>query len=138
MNVAFNLVGATHGGGFLTYNYNILKGMLDKNDNNKYFVFINKGFIDSFFSETKNIHMISIPKIFSKTISRLIWMQTILPIYLIRNKIDVVFSPMNIMPIIIKLFNIKNVLVIHSNLPWLYPNDVPGNKIKLLLHPCGN
>ena len=133
MNVAFNMVGATHGGGFLTYNYNILKGIVLENDNNEYFVFINKGLFDSFFSDIKNIHLIAIPEIFSKMIPRLIWMQTILPIYLIINKIDVVLSPMNIMPIIIKLFNIKNVLVIHSNLPWLYPNDVPGNKIKLLL-----
>ena len=53
--------------------------------------------------------------------------------FTIRNKIDVVFSPMNIMPIIIKLFKIKKILVIHSNLPWLYPSDVPGSKIKLLI-----
>ena len=40
---------------------------------------------------------------------------------------------MNIMPIFLKYFNIKKVLVIHSNLIWLYPDDMPGNKIKLVI-----
>jgi glycosyltransferase involved in cell wall biosynthesis len=46
-------------------------------------------------------------------------------------KIDVLFSPMNIMPVILKLSKIKKILVIHSNLPWLFPKDVPGSKLKL-------
>ena len=31
------------------------------------------------------------------------------------------------------VLKIRKVLVIHSNLPWLYPRAVPGSKIKLLL-----
>jgi len=133
MNIAFDMVSAVHGGGFKTYNKNILKGLLIENDDNNYYVFINKGLNDFFISDLKNVHVISIPKIFSKMIFRHIWMQTMLPKYLIQNKIDVHFSPCNIMPIILKWCNIKKILVIHSNLPWLYPSVVPGGKIKLFL-----
>tara|TARA_Y100001980_G_C14478682_1_gene257566 strand:- start:30 stop:878 length:849 start_codon:yes stop_codon:yes gene_type:complete len=40
---------------------------------------------------------------------------------------------MNILPVILKFSKIKKVLVLHSNLPWLFPEDLPGNKIKILL-----
>mgnify|MGYP001192568863 CR=1 FL=1 len=60
-------------------------------------------------------------------------MQIILPIKILIYNIDVVFSPMNIMPLVLKIIGIKCVSVIHNNLPWLYPQDVPGSKIKSLL-----
>ena len=34
---------------------------------------------------------------------------------------------MNISPLMLKLFNIKNVLTLHSNLPWLYFDKMPGS-----------
>jgi len=37
------------------------------------------------------------------------------------------------MPIVLGFFKVKTTLVIHSNLPWLYPGDVPGGRIKFLL-----
>ena len=48
MNIALNVFSPTHGGGFFTYNYNILKGILSKNDNNEYYIFVNEESIDSF------------------------------------------------------------------------------------------
>ena len=134
MRIAFNMVSPAHGGGFLTYNTNILKGLLDENDNNEYYVFTNEELIGSYaIPISNNIHLTTISEKYSRMIPRYIWMQTILPIYILRRKIDVLFSPMNIMPILLKFFNIRSVLVIHSNLPWLYPKDVPGNKLKLLI-----
>ena len=133
MKIVINMVSPAHGGGFHTYNYNILKGLLNKTDKNEYYIFINDESIDSYsIPDAKNIHLITVSSIFSKTIPRYFWMQIILPINLIFKNVDVLFSPMNIMPIILKCFNVRSVLVIHSNLPWLYPKDVPGTRLKFL------
>jgi glycosyltransferase involved in cell wall biosynthesis len=132
MKIAFNMVSATHGGGFQTYNQNILNRLLtDKNHkSNEIFIFTND---KSYKTDNKQINLIYISNFFSITLYRLFWMQFILPIYLIYFKVDTLFSPMNIMPIIVKLFKIKTILVVHSNLPWLFPNDMPGNKAKLFI-----
>lgn len=128
MKIAFNMVSASHGGGFETYNKNILDHLFKDELNNQYYIFTNRKSLNS---SNKNIHFIYISNFFSKTITRLLWMQFIFPFYLIFKRFEILFSPMNIMPIILKFFSIKKVLVVHSNLPWLFPNDVPGNIIKL-------
>jgi len=66
-------------------------------------------------------------------IPRYIWMQIILPFQILLKKVEYFFSPMNIMPILLFFSKVKTTLVIHSNLPWLYPEDVPGGRIKFLL-----
>lgn len=122
------------GSGFLTYNTNIIKGVLEKDDGNEYFVFINEDLASYFFIPNgSNIHFIKVSKKYSKTVLRYFWMQIILPIKILFYNIDVIFSPMNIMPLVLKIFGIKCVSVIHNNLPWLFPEDVPGSKIKSLL-----
>lgn len=127
MKIVINMVSPAHGGGFHTYNYNILKGLLNKTDKNEYYIFINDESIDSYsIPDAKNIHLITVSSIFSKTIPRYFWMQIILPINLIFKNVDVLFSPMNIMPIILKLSNVKSILVVHTNLPWLYPEVLEG------------
>ena len=60
-------------------------------------------------------------------------MQFILPFELKSLKVDQFFSPMNIGPIFLKLFNIKFSLALHSNLPWVYFSKMPGNYIRNLL-----
>ena len=122
------MVSASHGGGFETYNKNILDQLFKDSLSNQYYIFTNKKYLNS---SNKNIHFIYISNFFSKTITRLLWMQFIFPFYLIFKRFEIIFSPMNIMPILLKFFSIKKVLVVHSNLPWLFPNDVPGNVIKL-------
>ena len=37
---------------------------------------------------------------------------------------------MNLAPIFLKLFNIKLILTLHSNLPWVFFNKMPGNLIR--------
>tara|TARA_Y100000590_G_scaffold346139_1_gene396256 strand:- start:18340 stop:19476 length:1137 start_codon:yes stop_codon:yes gene_type:complete len=132
MKIAFDLVSATHGGGFSTYNKNIFKQLLLDNSNKDqdYFIFTNDRTAKS---NKKNINLIYISNRFSNTYLRFFWIQFILPIHLFYRNIDSLFSPMNILPIFLKYFNIKKILVIHSNLIWLYPEDMPGNKIKLVI-----
>ena len=56
-------------------------------------------------------------------------MQFCLPFSLKMRGINKLFSPMNICPIF-NLFNIKIILGLHSNLPWIYFKFMPGNFIK--------
>ena len=44
-----------------------------------------------------------------------------------------IYSPMNFCPILSKLFNIKIILALHSNLPWIFFHLMPGNIIRNLL-----
>ena len=60
-------------------------------------------------------------------------MQFILPFSLKKKKIDILYSPMNFVPLIIKKFNIKSVLCLHTNLPWIYFEKMPGNIIRKIL-----
>jgi len=130
--IAFNMTSASHGGGFKTYNDNILIRLIgQKNKKNKYYIFTNDSDVKNNVNE--NVNLIYVSSFFSKMIPRILWMQFILPIYLVFMRIDVFFSPMNIMPILLRITKIKKILVIHSNLPWLFPNDVPGGKIKLFV-----
>ena len=122
MKIVINMVSPAHGGGFHTYNCNVLKGLVKNTDNNEYYIFINEESINSFsIPNFNNIHLITVSGKFSKTIPRYLWMQIILPINLILINADILFSPMNFMPIILQFCNVKSILVIHTNLPWLYP-----------------
>jgi glycosyltransferase involved in cell wall biosynthesis len=127
------MVSPAFGSGFLTYNTNILKGILNENDGNIYYIFINRN-VFNYFSIPKadNIQVILISNFFSRMIPRYLWMQIILPFQILSKKIEYFFSPMNIMPILLVFSNVKTTLVIHSNLPWLYPEDVPGGRMKFL------
>ena len=122
MKIVINMVSPAHGGGFHTYNCNVLKGLIKNTDNNEYNIFIKEDSINSFsIPYFNNIHLITVSGKFSKTIPRYLWMQIILPINLILINADILFSPMNFMPIILQFCNVKSILVIHTNLPWLYP-----------------
>ena len=54
-------------------------------------------------------------------------MQFILPVHLKLLNIDCLFAPMNFGPILLKMFNIKLILGLHSNLPWVLFDMMPGN-----------
>ena len=57
-------------------------------------------------------------------------MQLILPFELKILKVNQLFSPMNIGPIFLRFFNIKFVLALHSNLPWVFFKKMPGNFLR--------
>ena len=45
-------------------------------------------------------------------------------------RIKRLYSPMNFCPIFLRLFNIKIILALHSNLPWVFFHLMPGNRIR--------
>jgi glycosyltransferase involved in cell wall biosynthesis len=57
-------------------------------------------------------------------------MQLIFPFELKLLGVKKLFSPMNFTSILSKLFNIKTVLCLHSNLPWINFNLMPGNLLR--------
>ena len=60
------MVSPAFGSGFLTYNTNILKGIIKEEDGNKYYIFINKNIIDYFLiPKADNIQIILISNISS-------------------------------------------------------------------------
>ena len=91
MKIAFNMLSASHGGGFNTYNKNILNQLfIDDDLDNDFFIFTND---NSLQSDKKNIHLIHVPNLFSKTLLRIFWMQFILPLNLLFKKVDILLSP---------------------------------------------
>ena len=57
-------------------------------------------------------------------------MQLILPFELKFLGVNKLYCPMNFSPILAKFLNIKIILCLHSNLPWVYFNLMPGNIIR--------
>ena len=50
-----------------------------------------------------------------------------------KKNIDILYSPMNFIPLIIKKLNIKSVLCLHTNLPWVHFKKMPGNVLRNIL-----
>jgi len=57
-------------------------------------------------------------------------MQFIFPFQLKLMGVTKLYSPMNFSPLITKLLNIKVILCLHSNLPWVYFDLMPGNLVR--------
>ena len=68
MKIAFNMVSPSHAGGFSTYNYNIIKGLLNEKNCN-YYLFINDNLV-SFYElpVSKNININIVSNKYSNTI----------------------------------------------------------------------
>ncbi len=135
MNIAIDLIGTNLGSGTKTYNINFLKQLLKSDQKDKIYIFLCNEYI-------KNIDITNIPKnIFLKKKSnflkidfiKIIWMQLILPVELKILNIEKLFSPMNYCPILCYVLKIKIILGIHSNLPWVYFNKMPGSRLKNFL-----
>ena len=60
-------------------------------------------------------------------------MQIILPFELKFLGVKTLYSPMNLSPLLLKIFKIKSVLALHSNLPWVYFDLMPGNFLRNFL-----
>lgn len=131
MRVAIDMVGTKIGSGTKTYNLNFcnyLNKIISKDD---IYVFVSSNYKKEI--KNHNNHLIKyilLPNFLSITILRFLWMQFILPIHLKLLKIDCLFAPMNFGPILLRLFNIKLILALHSNLPWVLFNMMPGNILR--------
>mgnify|MGYP000950753964 FL=1 len=128
MALAIDMVGTHLGSGTKTYNLNFCNYINYQNLNEKIYIFITKDYLNyvKLDYNPKIIYIIK-SKIFSNTFFRILWMQFILPFELKKLKIQKLYAPMNMGPIFLKSFNIKLILGLHSNLPWVYFHKMPGN-----------
>ena len=134
MILAIDMIGTNLGSGTKTYNYNFCDSLNKFNFKDTVYIFITKDY-SKFISMdyNKNVKYIVKPNFLNYILLRIFWMQFILPFELKLLKVHQLFSPMNIGPVFLKLFNIKFSLALHSNLPWVYFSKMPGNFIRNLL-----
>ena len=133
MTIAIDFVGTNTGSGTKTYNINFCNELEASNLKENIIIFICKNYVNQInFGKTKNskIQYILKPNIFYNIFIRLIWMQLVLPFELKFRGIKKLYSPMNFCPILSRLFKIKVILALHSNLPWVYFNLMPGNLVR--------
>ena len=131
MNLAIDMIANNLGSGTKTYNINFCKHLNNFQTQKKIFIFITKDYLDSIdLSQNPNIKYIVKPSFLSNIFFRIIWMQLILPFELKFLRVNQLFSPMNIGPLCLRFFNIKLVLALHSNLPWVFFNKMPGNIVR--------
>ncbi|MBD1134947.1 glycosyltransferase family 4 protein [Pelagibacterales bacterium SAG-MED47] len=131
MLTAIDMVGTNLNSGSKTYNLNFYKYLSKKKLNNPIYIFIsNKTLKKIKINQNENIKFISKSNILQITFLRILWMQFILPFELKFLKVKQLYSPMNFTPLILKLFKIRTILCLHSNLPWIFFSKMPGNIIR--------
>jgi glycosyltransferase involved in cell wall biosynthesis len=136
MTIAIDFVGTNLGSGTKTYNINFCNELtsIDLTQNIK--IFICRNYlkeIETEINENNQIEYIIKPNFLSITFLRLLWMQFIFPFQLKSMGVTKLYSPMNFSPLITKLLNIKVILCLHSNLPWVYFDLMPGNLVRNLI-----
>ncbi len=116
LNIAIDALSARSGGG-VTYLSNLIKALHDIGGKDRYLVFVTEGYADEVVTfESDRIKIISIAS--HRIASRILYEQLIMPILLIRFKIDVLFAPAEVAPILSKipmLLGIQNLNVYESS-----------------------
>ena len=133
MTIAIDFVGTNLGSGTKTYNINFCNQLnkVELTENIK--IFICKSYLNHItleINQNNRIEYVVKSNLLSITLLRLLWMQFILPFELKLQGVKKIYSPMNFSPILAKFLNIKIVLCLHSNLPWVYFNLMPGNSLR--------
>ena len=134
MTLGIDLVGTSLESGTKSYNLNFCENLNNENFSEKIIIFLTNDYYKNL--EKKNNKKITYkikPNFLSISFFRILWMQLILPIEIKINKIDKFFSPMNFGPILICLLNVRLFLGLHSNLPWIFLNKMPGPYVKNFL-----
>lgn len=125
MRIAINGLSARFGGG-LAYLRNLLEHLSRIDRENIYLVFSSPEERDSFAVDAPNFSVI-VPEFPGKAIvRRAIWEQTVLPVFIRRHRIDLLFSPGGIAPVVLpggcKLVNmIQNMAPFSNELLRSYP-----------------
>ena len=128
------MIGTNLGSGTKTYNLNFCENIIKLKTDDKIYIFITKDYLKNISQiENNNIKFVIKSNFLKNIFLRIIWMQFILPFELKFLKVNQLFSPMNMGPISLKLFNIKFTLALHSNLPWVYFSKMPGNVLRNFL-----
>jgi len=129
--IAFNLVGTKKDSGTKTFNVNFFKEINCLNDGVDIIVYISKSYLfDKNLKLSNKIKIKVKSDLFNNFVIRFFWMQFFLPIELKMKNIKVLFSSSNYSPFLLKILNIDSVLYVHTVLPWLYFELIPGNIIK--------
>ena len=129
--IALNLVGTKKNSGTKTFNINFLKETLFLDNNEPIFVYIPKFYLDNQnLKFNDKLKIIVKSDLFDNFFIRFIWLQFILPIELKIKNVKILFSSSNYSPYLLKILNIKSILYIHTVLPWLHFDLMPGSKLK--------
>lgn len=97
------------------YAYNILLEICQIDPKNEYCFFTNRESEKTFNFQNKNIKTITLPFRAHNVYIRIFWEQFVLPFYLKKQKINVLFSPSVVLPVLSKC---KNVICIHDLIPF--------------------
>jgi len=132
MTLGIDLIGTNLESGTKTFNINLLNQIINSKENKKIYIFICEHYLKYIDLKkiSKNINLSIKPNFLTKSFFKIFWMQIIFPLELKILKINKIYSPMNYCPFLCKMLNIKIILNIHSNLPWVYFSKMPGSKIK--------
>ena len=135
MSLAIDFVGTNLGSGTKTYNINFCKEIQKTKIKKEIFIFICKDYLNQIGKVNNNLKIKYIikPNFLSNIILRIIWMQLILPFELKLLGVKKLFSPMNFCPLLCNLLKVDVTLGLHSNLPWVYFDLMPGNLIRKYL-----
>ena len=129
--IAFNLIGTKKNSGTKTFNLNFLKEISYLGNFDNITIFAPKYYLENQnFNFPNKVKIITKSNLLDNFIIRFIWMQFILPLELKINNIKVLFSSSNYSPYLLKILNIKSILYIHTVLPWLHFDLMPGSKLK--------
>ena len=114
MKIAINTMSAVAGGG-VTYIKNLLTYLSKINTNHQYFILTTLAGKETFYFQHPNFQFLSF-KIPSKSpLLRILWEQCILPSFLKKEKVDVLFSPGNVCPL---FTTVPNVVMIQNLAPF--------------------
>jgi glycosyltransferase involved in cell wall biosynthesis len=130
LKIYINATGPDGVSGYFTYITNLVRKLSLIDNSNIYYVYCNGEINNALKSLEGNIQVLNVLPYFRLNIIRFLWMQLFLPIILFSQKADILFSPLNASPFILKYFRIKSILVIHSNLPWTNSQYLPYGQIK--------
>jgi glycosyltransferase involved in cell wall biosynthesis len=112
--------------GINTYLINLIEHLAKIDCKNEYFIYTTPQKWDLFAKLPRNFVVFIKPSILASATCRVAWEQLIFPFILKQERVDVLFSPTNTNPLLLKMLTIPSVLVIHTNLPWLFPNQLPS------------
>ena len=131
MSVAIDLVGTNLGSGTKTYNINFCNELNSIEFSSNIKILICKSYLNQIDkNKNKKVEFLIKPDFLSITFFRLLWMYLILPLELKFLNVKKIYSPMNFTSLFFKFLNIKTVLCLHSNLPWINYKLMPGNVIR--------
>ena len=132
MNLAIDLIGTNLGSGTRTYNVNFLKQLLQSDQKEQIYIFACNDYLNDTVVKNlpKNVSLKKKSNFLKINFIKIIWMQFIFPIELKMLNIQKLFSPMNYCPVFCRIMKIKIILGIHSNLPWVLFNKMPGSRYK--------